>query len=366
MLAPDLFDMIKEHQGVFKNLALRNLRRGHNMNLPSGQAVKAAMEARGLALGPALTKARLTSGTTGRALRDAGLDNVTPLWFYVLKEAEEMEAGARLGTVGSYLVADTIIGLLKHDPSSYWSQSGSGADGRWHPRDGVSPIGTAVTSINALLEAAGLLESGIGSVPLALAAPTGGLAMALSAPAAARNRTEVARNVALVFHSVFSRHDPQYIENRPNDFVPFKGNREGWVSYFRTEVNIPLNAIYTDWNGIGADQRAKMHTQFFSQIFVDTVNSIMGRRRMTHHQRGMALVAALFSSVLAATGAGIQAQAASVAGVKLTDVCQAKDDVVDLDQFACKALGLEEECKGRSVLRQVASEEVFRLPVGQT
>jgi len=53
-----------------------------------------------------------------------GFDQSTPLWYYVLKEAEVMEDGLHLGPVGGRIVAEVIIGLLQTDPTSYLSQPG--------------------------------------------------------------------------------------------------------------------------------------------------------------------------------------------------------------------------------------------------
>lgn len=157
-LAPNLFDLVNEDQGVFRNLALRNLRRGYNMNIASGQAVLAELKRLRRPLPRVIQRGELTRGPTGRALRDAGLADETPLWFYVLKEAEETQRGARLGAVGGTLVAETLLGLIMNDGDSYWRRPGSGPDGRWHPRDGVQPLGRPVVSIARLLESAGVLE----------------------------------------------------------------------------------------------------------------------------------------------------------------------------------------------------------------
>jgi hypothetical protein len=46
-------------------------------------------------------------------------DKGTPLWYYILKEAEEFEDGNRLGPVGGRIVAEVLIGLLRADPASY-------------------------------------------------------------------------------------------------------------------------------------------------------------------------------------------------------------------------------------------------------
>ena len=45
----------------------------------------------------------------------------TPLFYYILKEAELREDGLRLGPVGARIVAEVFIGLLQLDPDSYLS-----------------------------------------------------------------------------------------------------------------------------------------------------------------------------------------------------------------------------------------------------
>jgi hypothetical protein len=47
------------------------------------------------------------------------LASSTPLFFYVLKEAEVMEHGLRLGPVGARIVGEVFVGLLREDPGSY-------------------------------------------------------------------------------------------------------------------------------------------------------------------------------------------------------------------------------------------------------
>jgi hypothetical protein len=90
-----------------QSLASRNLMRHVNFGIPSGQAIARRM---GL---PVLTPAQLD------ALTPFGMERSTPLWFYILKEAELMENGLRLGPVGSRIVGEVFIGLLKADASSY-------------------------------------------------------------------------------------------------------------------------------------------------------------------------------------------------------------------------------------------------------
>jgi hypothetical protein len=43
----------------------------------------------------------------------------TPLWYYILAEAKATTDGINLGPVGGRIVAETLIGLLRADPSSY-------------------------------------------------------------------------------------------------------------------------------------------------------------------------------------------------------------------------------------------------------
>jgi hypothetical protein len=45
----------------------------------------------------------------------------TPLWYYILKEAETAQNGERLGRVGGRIVAEVLLGLLDGDPLSYLS-----------------------------------------------------------------------------------------------------------------------------------------------------------------------------------------------------------------------------------------------------
>ena len=42
----------------------------------------------------------------------------TPLWLYILREADLIEDGRRLGPVGGRIVGEVFIGLLQMDPNS--------------------------------------------------------------------------------------------------------------------------------------------------------------------------------------------------------------------------------------------------------
>ena len=48
-----------------------------------------------------------------------GLAGETPLWFYVLKEAEAHSGGEYLGPVGATIVGEVLVGVIDHDPQAY-------------------------------------------------------------------------------------------------------------------------------------------------------------------------------------------------------------------------------------------------------
>ena len=90
-----------------QSLASRNLMRHVNFGIPSGQAIARRMGV------PVLTPTQLDM------LKPFDMEKSTPLWFYILKEAELMEDGLRLGPVGGRIVGEVFIGLLKADETSY-------------------------------------------------------------------------------------------------------------------------------------------------------------------------------------------------------------------------------------------------------
>jgi hypothetical protein len=52
----------------------------------------------------------------------------TPLWYYILKEAEVQTDGKTLGQVGGRIVGEVLLGVLQGDSKSYLSQ-----DPCWRP-----------------------------------------------------------------------------------------------------------------------------------------------------------------------------------------------------------------------------------------
>jgi Animal haem peroxidase len=100
------------------SLPQRNLLRHVTWQLPSGQSIAKYMNV------PSLSSQDL------KELKDFGqkLDESTPLWYYILKEAEIMENGVHLGPVGGRIVGECIIGLLQLNRDSYVADSP-----RWRP-----------------------------------------------------------------------------------------------------------------------------------------------------------------------------------------------------------------------------------------
>jgi hypothetical protein len=99
-----------------QSLASRNLMRHVNFGLPSGQAIARLLGAE------VLTPEQLAE------LKPYDMDRSTPLWFYILKEAQLLEDGLRLGPVGGHIVGEVFIGLLKGDRTSYLA-----AEQNWKP-----------------------------------------------------------------------------------------------------------------------------------------------------------------------------------------------------------------------------------------
>lgn len=99
----------------YESLAVRDLQRGVATGLPSGEAVAKFVGER-----------PLSPEQVG--LGEYGWSGETPLWFYLLKEAEVREEGERLGPVGSLIVGEVLLGIVDGDPESFRSVEPS-----WRP-----------------------------------------------------------------------------------------------------------------------------------------------------------------------------------------------------------------------------------------
>jgi nucleoid-associated protein YgaU len=97
-------------------LAVRNLLRGYGLRMPTGQALATHL---GLApLTAAEVEAAAASPEQAQVLQQAGFSNRTPLWYYLLAEAKHHGGGQRLGPVGSTIVAEVLIGLVRRSDDS--------------------------------------------------------------------------------------------------------------------------------------------------------------------------------------------------------------------------------------------------------
>jgi hypothetical protein len=95
-------------------LAKRNIQRARQYGLPSGQAV-----AERLGVDVLSNEDIVAAIPRLAALLDDAYKGEAPLWLYILAEAEIVHQGAKLGPVGSRIVAEVIGGLLAADKTSY-------------------------------------------------------------------------------------------------------------------------------------------------------------------------------------------------------------------------------------------------------
>jgi hypothetical protein len=120
----------------YQSLATRDLERGQGTALPAGEAVAVAIGAEPL------------------TPEEVGLGDLwngpTPLWFYILREADVRGHGDRLGPVGGRIVADTLVAIVDSDPESFRSVNRG-----WAPTlPGASPGSFGITDLIAAALAA--------------------------------------------------------------------------------------------------------------------------------------------------------------------------------------------------------------------
>ncbi len=106
----------------YHSLAVRDLQRGQGVGLPSGEAV-----ARHIGATP------LTVEQVGIA--STGWHGETPLWYYILREADACTGGHRLGPVGGRIVTEVLVGLIDADATSFRRNSHE-----WRPQKTLSQL----------------------------------------------------------------------------------------------------------------------------------------------------------------------------------------------------------------------------------
>lgn len=148
-----------------RNLAFRNLVRGNMVGLATAQEVLAQCRASNVPV-QALSGPELVTGAGGGpdlsqlpADLEQELTTATPLWFYVLREAEMN--GGRLGDVGGRIVAETFHRAMEASRMSILR------DPTWRPDPGRHPGGFGM--IDILLRA---FKASVGELrPLSPSAP---------------------------------------------------------------------------------------------------------------------------------------------------------------------------------------------------
>jgi hypothetical protein len=154
-MAEPLFELPDEHIDLYVRtpmphpppaLALRTLTRGAAIRLPTGQQVRDALGEDDIPRTPGGG-----AGDPWKPLRAAGLVEDTPLWYYILLEAQLGPGlaggmrptrkigglGATLGNLGSRLVAEVIAASLQEDPTSFVRRRGPTWPGEpWTTPDG--------------------------------------------------------------------------------------------------------------------------------------------------------------------------------------------------------------------------------------
>jgi hypothetical protein len=99
----------------YASLANRDLQRGQAVGLASGEAIAGRLAV------PALSAEQV-------GLAEHGWTGETPLWFYILKEADVLHDGEQLGPVGGRIVGAVLVGIIDADPESFRS-----VDPDWTP-----------------------------------------------------------------------------------------------------------------------------------------------------------------------------------------------------------------------------------------
>jgi hypothetical protein len=132
-LDPFVVPQLHDLPGNGGSLPFRNLRRSVILGLPCGQGVATAME-----IAQPLTPEEIATGPDGQVARKHNLHTRTPLWYYILKEAQVRRNGERLGPVGATIVAEVFVGLVHGDHQSYLWQRGI----NWKPELPSKETGT--------------------------------------------------------------------------------------------------------------------------------------------------------------------------------------------------------------------------------
>jgi hypothetical protein len=127
-------------------LAERTLRRGAATRLPTGQQLRVALDRN------ARIEVSVYSAEALENLREQGFEHETPLWYYLLFEAETNGGRRRLGRIGTRIVVEVIEAALLHDQGSFFFQEND----EWR-RDLLEDCGEGAAPIETLADLAVVL-----------------------------------------------------------------------------------------------------------------------------------------------------------------------------------------------------------------
>jgi hypothetical protein len=103
-------------------LPVRTLLRGYRLGLPSGEDVAASLSRQHPTM-RCLKEKEIVTGPHEGILTNPkyGFRGQTPLWYYILKEAEFLHNGRCLGPVGGLIVARVLLGAIASSEDTYFS-----------------------------------------------------------------------------------------------------------------------------------------------------------------------------------------------------------------------------------------------------
>ena len=131
------------------SLAERNIRRGADFGVASGQTCAVALKARYPHVADPLSPSELDLGAEVLGV-DPSLATQTPLWFYILREAAVRNPGVtHLGEVGGLICAETMLGAMHEEGADIALAVGAA------PSDAAPAAAPTVQTVDSM---AGLLK----------------------------------------------------------------------------------------------------------------------------------------------------------------------------------------------------------------
>jgi hypothetical protein len=129
LLADELQNLpvVPSRNPLDRALAFRNILRGNALGLPSGQAARDALKAKGYPIPDVDLKLDDVPGwkKLAKLHRDgAPLSEQTPLFYYVLREGEIASGGQRFGPTGSAILMEVFGGMLRLCKTSFLMHPG--------------------------------------------------------------------------------------------------------------------------------------------------------------------------------------------------------------------------------------------------